>query len=259
MSKQSDHARAFHALHQKGNPLILYNVWDAGTALSVAGAGAKAIATGSAPVAMAHGFADGENIPLDLVLDNLRRIIGAVDLPVSTDIEGGYGAAPGVVADTVTRSINAGAIGFNFEDQIVGTADLYDLPTQIPRVAAARKAADAACDGVFLNARTDSFLKAAPDTHTTAMLEDAITRALAFADAGADGFFAPGLVDEGMIARLCEECPIPVNIIALPHAPDSKTLAGLGVARISHGPVPYKRMIAWFETQARAALEAAQA
>ncbi|MCK4710163.1 MAG: isocitrate lyase/phosphoenolpyruvate mutase family protein, partial [Gammaproteobacteria bacterium] len=235
-------------------PLILFNIWDAGSANAVASAGAKAIATGSAPVAMAHGFGDGENIPLELVLDNLKRIIATVDLPVTTDIEGGYGAAPEVVADTVTRSLNAGAIGFNFEDQIVGTAELYDLPTQIPRIEAARKAADAACDSIFINARTDSFLKASPDTHTPKMLEDAITRAKSFADAGADGFFAPGLADEGMIARLCEESPLPVNIIALPHVPDTKTLTGLGVARISYGPVPYKRMIAWLEGEALKAM-----
>ncbi len=109
-------------------------------------------------------------------------------------------------------------------------------------------------DSIFINARTDSFLKAAPETHTTKMLEDAITRARAFADAGADGFFAPGLADETMIARLCEESPLPVNIIALPHVPDTKTLTGLGVARISYGPVPYKRMAAWLEGEARKAL-----
>lgn len=254
MSKQTDHAQLFQSLHIKGNPVILYNVWDAGSAKAVAAAGAKAIATGSAPVAMAQGFADGENIPLDLVLGNLNRIIAAVDLPVSTDIEGGYGASPDVVAQTVTRSIETGAIGFNFEDQIVGTAELYDLPTQITRIIAARKAADAVCPSVFINARTDSFLKAAPETHTEQILEDAITRAKAFADAGADGFFAPGLADEAMIARLCEECPLPVNIIALPHVPDTKTLTGLGVARISYGPVPYKRMIAWLQGEAAKAM-----
>jgi len=138
MSKQTDHAQLFQSLHIKGNPVILYNVWDAGSAKAVAAAGAKAIATGSAPVAMAQGFADGENIPLDLVLGNLSRIIAAVDLPVSTDIEGGYGGSTDVVAQTVTRSIETGAIGFNFEDQIVGTAELYDLPTQISRITAAR-------------------------------------------------------------------------------------------------------------------------
>lgn len=250
MSKQADHAQVFKSLHQQGNPLILYNIWDAGSAAAVAASGAKAIATGSAPVAMAHGFADGENIPLGLVWGNLRRIIAAVDLPVSTDIEGGYGADPAMVADTVAQAIETGAIGFNFEDQVVGTAELYDLSTQIKRVEAAHKAAN----GMFLNARTDAFLKAAPDTHTDTMLDAAITRAKAFADAGADGFFAPGLADEGMIARLCEASPVPVNIIALPHVPDTEVLTRAGVSRISYGPVPYKRMVAWLEAEAKAAL-----
>lgn len=254
MIPQSEHAQTFKSLHQKGNPLILFNVWDAGSALAVAASGAKAIATGSAPVAMAHGFADGENIPLNLVLDNLRRIIGSVDLPVSTDIEGGYGAAPEAVAASVTRSIETGAVGFNFEDQIVGTANIYDIETQIERIAAARVAADGVCPDVYINTRTDIFLKAAPDTHTDAMLDAAITRAKAFADAGGDGFFAPGLASEAMIEKLCEASPIPVNIIALPHVPDTKTLTGLGVARISYGPVPYKKMAAWLEAEARAAL-----
>ncbi len=255
MSSQSDHARTFHALHQKGDPVILYNIWDAGSAGVVAAAGAKAIATGSAPVAMAHGFADGENIPLDLVLENLRRIIAAVDLPVSTDLEGGYGAASEVVADSVTRAVNAGAIGFNFEDQIVGTAELYDLTAQVARIKAARKAADDACDSIFINARTDIFLKAKPDAHTPQMLDAAILRAKAFADAGGDGFFAPGLADSAMIERLCKECPLPVNIIALPYVPAPKTLKGLGVARISYGPVPYKKMMACLEGEARQALD----
>lgn len=255
MSKQSDQARAFKSLHKKGDPLILFNVWDAGSATAVAASGAKAIATGSAPVAMANGFADGEKIPLPLVLANLERIIAAVDLPLSSDLEGGYGAAPEVVADTVAQAVATGITGFNFEDQIVGTTELYDLPTQIQRIAAARIAADKACSDIFINARTDAFLKAAPDTHNTEMLNAAIKRANAFSDAGADGFFAPGLANEHMIEHLCDASPIPVNIIALPHVPDTKTLTNLGVSRISYGPVPYKRMIAWLESESRAALE----
>ncbi|MEE9453575.1 MAG: isocitrate lyase/phosphoenolpyruvate mutase family protein [Paracoccaceae bacterium] len=254
MSSQSDHAHAFHALHQKGDPLVLYNIWDAGSAAAVAAAGAKAIATGSAPVAMAQGFVDGENIPLDLVLDNLRRIIATVDLPVSSDLEGGYGAAPEMVAQSVTRTIEAGAVGFNFEDQIVGTAELYDVAAQITRIRAARKAADDVCDSIYINARTDIFLKAKPDAHTPQMLDAAILRAKAFADAGADGFFAPGLADSAMIERLCKECTLPVNIIALPYVPAPKTLKGLGVGRISYGPVPYKKMATWLEGEAVKAL-----
>lgn len=254
MTHQSDHANAFHALHTKGDPLILFNIWDPGSASAVANAGAKAIATGSAPVALAHGYADGEKIPLDLAMDNLHRIVDAVDLPVTADIEGGYSAAPQAVAETVARACKAGAVGFNFEDQVVGTSELYDIETQSARIAAARSAADAVVKPVFINARTDIFLKAKPDTHSEAMLNDAIDRAKAYEQAGASGFFAPGLADEKLIARLCEATALPVNIIALPHVPAPAILAGLGVARVSYGPVPYRRMVKWLEDEASQAI-----
>ena len=254
MHNQADNAATFHTLHKKGEPVILYSIWDPGSAKIVADAGAKAIATGSWPVAAAHGFADGEQIPLDLAMDNLRRIDSAVDLPVSVDLEGGYGVAPEVVAETVGRACEAGAVGFNFEDQIVGGSGLYDVPVQVSRIAAARAAADKSGWSAFINARTDLFLKAKPDTHDQAMLDDAIARAKAYEDAGANGFFAPGLADEGLIGRLCEATQLPVNIIALPHVPDTSTLANLGVARISYGPVPYRRMAKWLEDEARQAL-----
>ncbi len=253
MPQSIDHAKTFHALHKKGDPLILFNIWDPGSATAVAAAGAKAIATGSAPVAMAHGFSDGEQIPLDLAMDNLRRIVAAVDLPVTGDLESGYGAAPETVAETVTHACKAGAIGFNFEDQIIGTSDLFAIADQCARIAAARKAADAVTPSIFINARTDIFLKAKPDTHTDAMLDAAIERAKAYEQAGADGLFAPGLADEKLIGRLCEQVPLPVNIIALPHVPETNVLAGLGVARVSYGPVPYRRMVKWLEDQAKQA------
>jgi len=257
LPQQSELAARFHALHIKGDPVILFNIWDAGSASIVAEAGARAIATGSFPVALAHGFADGENIPLDLALSNLRRIVDAVDLPVSIDLEGGYGPEPEVVAGTVTRAMEAGAVGFNFEDQIIGGTGLYDIADQVSRIAAARRAVDDFGKGVFVNARTDLFLKAKPDAHDQAMVENAVDRARAYAEAGADGFFAPGLADQTLIENLCEASPLPVNIIALPHVPDTKTLTSLGVARISYGPVPYRRMAKWLENEARQAFEPA--
>ncbi|WP_299848813.1 isocitrate lyase/phosphoenolpyruvate mutase family protein [uncultured Roseovarius sp.] len=250
----SSKTQAFAALHVKADPVILYNIWDPGSAKAVAAAGAKALATGSAPVAMAHGFADGQKIPLAMMLDNLSRIVDTVDLPVTADIEGGYGITPAEVAETAAMTIRAGAVGFNFEDQIVGGDGLYDADTQAARITAAREAVDAIASDVFINARTDIFLKAKPDAHTDAMLDDALARAHAYAAAGASGFFAPGLADETQIARLCADCPLPVNIIALPHVPGPARLAELGAARISYGPVPYKQMVNWLEDQARAAI-----
>ena len=243
MSTQKESTSLFRSLHQPGDPIILYNIWDTGSAQAVASSGAKALATGSAPVSMAQGFSDGENMPLDLALDNIRRILAAVDLPVTMDLEGGYGVETDIVAKTVSRAVATGIVGFNFEDQIVGGEGLHDISTQSTRIKAARNAADSDSVSPFINARTDIFLKAKPDTHTEAMLDDAIERAKAYEQVGADGFFAPGLADEKLIATLCEKINLPVNIIALPHVPPNNTLRELGVARISYGPVPYRHML----------------
>ncbi len=256
MTNQTTRAESFAALHKKGDPVILYNIWDAGSAAAVRDAGAKALATGSAPVAMAQGYSDGQNVPFDMALENARRIVDAVDIPVSMDIEGGYADDALGIAANVQRALETGVIGFNFEDQIVGTKDLYDIEIQAARVAAMREGCDAAGIPAFINARTDIFLKAHPDTHDEAKLEDAMARAKAYADAGASGFFAPGLKDEGLIARLCDSTDLPVNIIALPGTPDTPKLAELGVARVSYGPVPYREMLAWLQDKARQALQA---
>lgn len=259
MSHQSDHADRFRALHVKGTPVVLYNVWDAGSAKAVADAGASAVATGSAPVAMANGFGDGQHMGLDLALANVTRIVDAVDLPVSMDFEGAYSTDPQEGAANFAKAINAGAVGFNFEDQIVGGDGLHDVTLQSQRLRAAREACDASGVGAFINARTDVFLKAYAQKAdiTRDMLDQAVTRAEAYASAGADGFFAPGLMDLDMIAELCDRVALPVNIIALPGAPSNAELAGAGVARISYGPVPYKQMIAWFTAQARAVFDGA--
>jgi 2-methylisocitrate lyase-like PEP mutase family enzyme len=254
MSDQAERARAFHALHVKGDPVVLYNCWDPGSAKIVALAGARAIATGSWPVAAAFGFADGEKIPLALALDNISRIAAAVDLPVTMDLEGGYGVAPETVAAAVAQAIAAGAVGFNFEDQIVGGEGLHGIEVQTRRIAAAAAAVKASGIPAFINARTDLFLKAKPGTHDAALLALAIERAKAYQQAGADGFFAPGLADAALIGQLTAATALPVNIIALASVPPRAELAELGVARISHGPVPYRKMAAWLEEQARAAI-----
>lgn len=252
MTDQGARAATFRRLHVKGRPVVLYNIWDPGSAKAVAAAGAQALATGSAPVAMAFGFPDGEKIPLDMAIDNIRRIVASTDLPVTVDLEGGYGTPPETVAATVSRALAVGAIGFNFEDQVVGGSGLHDVALQARRIEAAATAAAAV--GAFVNARTDIFLKAPRDQHDSAMLDQAIARAKAYEQAGADGFFAPGLADERLIEALCSAVALPVNIIALPGVPPRARLAELGVARISHGPVPWKQMAAWLETQAREAI-----
>ena len=127
MSEHQENISLFRSLHKPGSPIILYNIWDAGSAKAVASSGAKALATGSAPVAMAQGYSDGEQMPLDIALGNIRRIIAAVDLPVTMDLEGGYGAETDAVAKTVSRAVATGIVGFNFEDQIICL--LYTSPS----------------------------------------------------------------------------------------------------------------------------------
>lgn len=251
MPTQIDHAEAFRRLHIKGDPVVLFNVWDAGSARAVANVGAKAIATGSWSVAAAYGYSDGQKLPLTIAIENLARIVANVALPVTIDLEAGYGSAPDAVADAATRAIKAGAIGFNLEDQIIDGDGLYPVHDQVQRIAAAHKAAERAGVPAYINARTDIFLKAPAETHNEAMIDAALLRASAYANAGASGFFAPGLIDEKLIEQLCEKSPLPVNIMMSPATPHAKRLAALGVARISHGPGPYRQMIRTLEEAAR--------
>lgn len=242
----------FAALHVPGTPLVLVNVWDAGSAKAVAAAGAKAVATGSASVAAAHGFFDAEALPLDLALANARRIVSAVDLPVSIDFEGGYAVDPGAVASNVGLLAATGAIGCNFEDQVIGGSGMHAPAVQAARIAAIRAVTG---PDFFINARTDIFLQAAPETHDVAKVDSAIARAHAYAAAGASGLFVPGLADLDLLARMCRESPLPVNFMAFPGAPDAATVAAAGVARISHGPFPFRAAMRAVEEAARGLLE----
>ncbi len=235
---QSDKFRRFAALHVPGDPVILYNIWDAGSARAVAEAGAKAIATGSASVAAANGFTDAEGLPLDLALANAARVVAAVDLPVTIDFEGAYAVAPGETAANIARLAATGAIGCNFEDQVVGGQGLHPTALQAERIAAARAAVGA---DFFINARTDIFLKAKQDEHDDAKVDAAIERAVAYAQAGASGFFAPGLADLRLLEQLCDASPLPVNFMAWPGTPPAGEIARTGIARISHGPFPHRQ------------------
>jgi 2-methylisocitrate lyase-like PEP mutase family enzyme len=239
-----------------GGPVILFNVWDAGSARAVARAGARAIATGSWSVAAAHGYEDGETLPFDLALANLERIVSAVDLPVTIDLESGYGRSPEAVGETAAKAIASGAIGFNLEDRVIGTKGLYSPDEQSARIRAARAAADRAGIPAFINARTDVFLKADPATHGIEHAEEALRRGEAYARAGASGLFVPGLVREELIATLCRRSPLPVNVMVHAASPPGKRLAELGVARISHGPGPYRQALRVIEVGAREALAA---
>ena len=236
---QVDKARAFAERHRPGDPLLLYNIWDAGGAKAIAEAGAKAVATGSWSVAAAQGYPDGQAIPLDLLLQIAERIAATVDLPLTVDFEGGYAEAPEALAANLARLIATGAVGINFEDQVVGGAGLHAVDMQCARIAALRRAAEAAGLPFFVNARTDLFLKEKDRGKHGDLVAEALERAAAYAEAGASGFFVPGLIDPDLIGAVCEAAGLPVNVMMLSGAPDAQALAALGVARISHGPGPY--------------------
>ena len=245
MKSQVEKAEFFRSFHVKGDPLIVFNIWDAGSASAVVEAGAKAVATGSHSVAAANGYADGQELPLDCALGNIARIAASVDVPVSLDFEGGYTTDIGELARNIKLVIDAGAVGINFEDQIVGGEGLYSVEQQSERIAVVRSAADERGIPLFINARTDVFLKTYPAEHTREQLEEAVARADAYKEAGGSGLFGPGLRDAEMIRELCDRSPLPVNTMVLPDAPSNAELASLGVARISYGPGPYRQMIEW--------------
>lgn len=254
---QHDKARSFRALHVPGHPLILFNVWDAGSAKAVADAGALALATGSWSVAAAHGYADGEKLPLDLALDNVRRIVRSSELPVTFDIESGYGTNAVFVGHTISRALETGIVGCNIEDSYPESGKLRPVADQVARLRGARAAAKQGLDSFFINARTDVFFQAPASEHSRDMLEMAIDRAKAYSDAGADGLFAPGLIDPAMIAELTSSTSLPVNIMIGEGSPSIASLAAAGVARVSHGPGPYLSAMKTLATAARAALQSA--
>ena len=247
MSKFDDFAK----LHVPGDPLVLFNAWDAGSAAAVAKSGAKAVATGSASVAMANGFGDGQEVPLDLALAIAAAVVKAVDLPVTIDFEGGYAIDASGLATNGRRLAETGTIGCNFEDQLVGTDRIYEIAEQAGRISALRGGVG---NDFFINARTDLFLKAPRDAHDSALAEQAIARATAYAAAGASGFFIPGLADLSLVERICGAVDLPVNAMHLPGGPSRAEWASAGIARVSHGPFPYMAMQEWLTGEARAAL-----
>src|SRR3954451_2368503 len=239
----------FAALHVPGDPVVLYNIWDVGSALAVVNGGARALATGSHPVADANGWPDGQQVPIDFALANAKRIVDAVELPVTVDFEGAYSAEPEEGAANVARLAATGAVGCNFEDQVVGGEGLHPLDLQVKRIAAMRRAVG---DRFYINARTDLFLKT--QTYDDALMDQVIERGKAFAEAGASGFFVPRLADPNQIERVVREVPLPLNVIAFPGAPDKSVWANAGVARISHGPFPHRALMKTLEDMARAAI-----
>ena len=241
--------KTFAALHVPGDPVVLYNIWDVGSAQAVVRAGAKALATGSHPVADANGWPDGEQVPIEFALANAKRIADAVEVPVTVDFESAYSVDPAKAAVNVTRLAATGAVGCNFEDQVIGGEGLHPLKEQAKRIESIRLAVG---DQFFINARTDLYLKT--QEHDAALVDAVIERGKAFADAGASGFFVPRLAEARQIEKIVKDVPLPLNLIAFPGAPSKKEWANAGAARISHGPFPHRALMATLEEMAKAAI-----
>src|ERR1700730_6351031 len=250
---QSKKAARFAQLHLKDvAPMLLYNAWDAGSAKAIVEAGAPAVATSSWSVDEAHGYRDGEDIPLEFAEQIVARIASTVDVPVSVDFEGGYSQDNAKLAANAARLIESGVIGINFEDRVVKGTGLYDIGRQTDRILAIRTVAQQRNIDLFINARTDLFL--GQTTDPAGSITQAIERSKAYADAGASGFFIPGLQDEALIGQICEGVALPVNVMIMDGVPSIERLTELGVARISWGPISYLQAMTALEEQARQAL-----
>ncbi len=229
-TSQQQKARELHALHLAPELLVLPNASDVGTSRLVEEAGFPAVATSSAGIAWIFGYADGENISRQEMLSMVRRIANAVHLPVTADLESGYGREPGDVADTTREAVAAGAVGMNLEDAVGGR--LLDFDLAVERVRAAHEAARATGVDLVINARTDGFLTVGNGPEVFA---ESVRRANAYAEAGADCLFVPGVRDDGTIAALVREINGPINILAGGNCPPLARLEELGVARVSIG------------------------
>lgn len=229
---QRERAETLRALHD--STLVLPNAWDAASAAVIARAGAAAIATTSGGIAWSAGKPDGHGLTREEMVELVRRITGVVDVPVTVDIEGGYGPAPEDVTATVRGVVAAGAVGINLEDSRAPGGPLFDRQEQAERVRAARAAATAAkLPELWINVRTDVYLFGVGEPE--GRLAEVVARAEAYAEAGADSLFVPGLVDLDTLGTLVKESPLPINAMVWPGAPTVAELAAVGVRRVSVG------------------------
>lgn len=229
---QTAKAEAFHRMHQGPGVLVLANVWDAASAAVVADAGAKALATSSAAVAWAHGYADGDLLPVEKTYATVAAIVRVTDLPVSCDFEGGFTDDLSELSDNIAAVIDAGAVGINLEDG-VRNPELHAR-----KVAAARAAAEQAGVNLFINARTDIYLRGLAQGEAAEV--ETIRRARLYVEAGASGVFTPGAVEPELIRRLAAAIPAPLNVMGWAGMPPADQLQALGVRRLSSATHPFR-------------------
>lgn len=234
MTSQQAKAKLFQSLHLNEPVLVLVNAWDVASARVVEAAGATAIATTSAGVAWSLGYPDGDALDVDRAVDLIARVAAAVSLPVTADIESGYAADAAGVGRTVARMLEAGAVGVNLEDaDHGGAAPLRPVADQVERIAAARAAAEQAGIALYINARTDTYLRSVGEP--AQRLPETLERSRAYLEAGASGIFVPGITEQATVAELVEGIPAPLNLLVGPGAPSVPELGKLGVARVSAG------------------------
>jgi 2-methylisocitrate lyase-like PEP mutase family enzyme len=236
MMDQKAKAEAFKALHHGSEILVLPNSWDAASTAIMADAGAKAVATSSAAVAWAHGYPDGDALPRKNLLATISASARVVDVPLTADIEGGYTDDLDELGEVIRSVIEAGAVGINLED------GARDPELHARKVAAARKAADATGVPLFINARTDVYLRGLAEGH--AAYVQTVERAARYRDAGADGIFVPFAKEDDLIHRLADAIALPLNVILMPGLSPAERLQALGVRRLSSGTSPFKAMYA---------------
>jgi len=236
---QATKAEAFRAMHRGPKVLLLPNAWDVASARVFEEAGIAAIATTSAGIAFSLGYPDGQKISREEMLAVVARIASGVAVPVTADVEAGYGNRPNDAARTAQAVIEADAVGMNLED---GTGDsahpLTDLALQLEKIAAVKETGRKAGVALVLNARTDVYLRDVGPAERR--YDEALHRLAAFRDAGADCLFLPGLRDSEIIGRLVKDLAFPVNILAGPGSPSIRELQKLGVARVSLGSGPMR-------------------
>jgi 2-methylisocitrate lyase-like PEP mutase family enzyme len=241
-------AEVLRRLHVEGPMLVLPNAWDAGSARTFVEAGFPALATTSAGIAFSLGYPDGERISRDEMLAAVSRITRRISVPITADMEAGYGQTPDAVAETVRRVLEAGAVGMNLEDRMEEKR-LIEFSLAVERVRAARRAADATGVHLVLNARTDAF--EAPEIPGDKRIAEAVRRGNAFREAGADSVFVPFVGDRDTIEQLVQQIRAPVNILGTPNAPTLKQLAVLGVRRVTFGSAPMRATLGLVRRMAR--------
>lgn len=236
LQTQQANAQLLHSLHHNGEMLVLPNIWDPLGAALLQDLGYPAVATASASMAYTNGYEDGENIPFGELLHLLTKIAASVNIPVTADIECGFSNTDAGLEENIRLLVEAGIVGINIEDSDKETGSLFPIEVQCKKIALIRRVAAAMEIPLFINARTDVYIKGSGMVSNDEKLQETLKRGHAYINAGADSFYPIFVKNEAEVRYLVSSIPRPVNILAVPGVPDLKTLRAAGVARVSLGP-----------------------